>query len=105
MLARTGLAAASRPRALALLPQQLQGLASASQTQKTLATNGAVNSSLGASGRELWPAHSALQARLTQSAGGRFFSTATNERPLHFDTHHVVKSLQEKGSTSRTSSA
>lgn len=29
--------------------------------------------------------------------GRRCFATASSDTPLHFDTHHVVKSLQEKG--------
>ncbi|KAL4160357.1 hypothetical protein PRNP1_000927 [Phytophthora ramorum] len=84
MLARARVSAlAPRTRALALLPQQLQALP---QAQQLHATYGAVTFS---------------RRRPTQLAvatlGRRCFSTANSETPLYFDTHHVVKSLQEKG--------
>ncbi|KAE9112956.1 hypothetical protein PF010_g10261 [Phytophthora fragariae] len=31
------------------------------------------------------------------ATGGRWFSTSSSDVPLHFDTHKVVKSLQENG--------
>ncbi|KAH7477071.1 uncharacterized protein KRP23_7744 [Phytophthora ramorum] len=92
MLARARVSAlAPRTRAFALLPQQLQALP---QAQQLHATYGAVTFSR---------RRPTLQVTSTQLAvatlGRRCFSTANSETPLYFDTHHVVKSLQEKGFT------
>lgn len=106
MLARAGSAASAsvpRARALGLLPQHYQGLVNLSQVLRTYGTPGSSLSSR-STGQELPIARSTLQVTTTRLAaaatGRRCFTTTTSDTPLHFDTHHVVKSLQEKGSNS-----
>lgn len=67
-------AATPRVRALALLRKHPEGLLTVHQT------SGAVN----------FPFSSRAES-------GRCFSTASSDIPLQFDTHNVVKSLQERG--------
>lgn len=47
--------------------------------------------------RRTRPPWSGLQVAIVRTPGRRCIVTASSEIPLHFDTHHVVKSLQEKG--------
>ncbi|ETI50185.1 hypothetical protein F441_06207 [Phytophthora nicotianae CJ01A1] len=92
MIARAGIAVASVPRAqvLAALPQHFQSLVAS----QTLAKHNSVKASLG-SIRSTHPA--ACSAIQVVPAGRRCFTTDSSDTPLHFDTHNVVKSLQDKG--------
>uniref|UniRef100_M4BI08 DUF1640 domain-containing protein n=1 Tax=Hyaloperonospora arabidopsidis (strain Emoy2) TaxID=559515 RepID=M4BI08_HYAAE len=40
-----------------------------------------------------------------QVLGQRFFASSSSDMPLHFDTHHVVKRLQDKGFSTDQSEA
>ncbi|KAK1931028.1 hypothetical protein P3T76_013617 [Phytophthora citrophthora] len=85
MFART-IATTPRVRAIAL-QQYPESLLTVCQTS---ATRGAVK----------LPFNSKLEpliASTLQVTSGRCFSTASSDIPLHFDTHNVVKSLQERG--------
>ncbi|KAG6622456.1 NADH dehydrogenase [Phytophthora cinnamomi] len=105
MLARPGIAAAApRARALTLLAPHCQALGSVTQTQQSYATCGATSSSLRARSKLLNHdppiLRSALQVVTPQVATShRCFSTSSSDVPLHFDTHNVVTSLQERGFT------
>ncbi|POM72810.1 Hypothetical protein PHPALM_10419, partial [Phytophthora palmivora] len=104
MLARTGIAASSpSTRAIARLPLHFQGLVTATQTY---AVHGIVRPSL-ETRQELLLTRPSLQVgtSTTVSIDRRCFSTTGSDTPLHFDTHNVVKSLQENGFTAGQSEA
>lgn len=99
MLARARVAVAFVPRSQT---QLFQGLVTVTQTN---VTRGLVNTPLfnSRSARQRQSvACSALQAA---TAGRRCFATDKSDTPLHFDTHNVVKSLQDRGFSTDQSEA
>ncbi|KAI9997549.1 hypothetical protein PInf_001464 [Phytophthora infestans] len=98
MLARARVAVAFVPRSQT---QLFQGLVTVTQTN---VTRGLVNTPLfnsrSARQRQSVACSEPCSALQVATAGRRCFATDKSDTPLHFDTHNVVKSLQDRGARS-----
>ncbi|KAE8900130.1 hypothetical protein PF005_g14214 [Phytophthora fragariae] len=95
MLARAGItAAAPRVRVLELVAPRFQALVSGAQAQPPCY---AMSGTTSRTSNQDSPILRSTLATMQLATGGRWFSTSSSDVPLHFDTHKVVKSLQENG--------